>query len=554
MLLFGITQSFALSQQDYSGYSTERIQILKKGSLLFHQKEPFSFFKKTLQLSWTPEWDIDLIDEPKCFPDNFLSNLININNKEQLNLLQSLWRNCEPKLRKTQYNSVYDSLKMLSIDYSLLNHPFAHEVIFNLHNQQKVRGLFLINNSTQRDLVILRPGIYSSFQTMVAERFLVQTLFDEGQFNVLILPSTTGRQFINDNENYRFGALEEGLQTYLISKILNDPKEPFHQLISKINAVGISMGGHGLIVTNIIQSFFENQTQNIEKSIYFCPLINYDETKKNLNSSLLSSWANQYWNWMRLEPLRNKNNIRFSEFFKGDNWLQNITYPNDTLYFENLLNFISSVLHKDIQKTKPNNKSDLLTKLYDFAKNKKYNSSMTLFETLKNISQPYLQSLVFYTDVDPIVPPQLNILNSGDFFEKSIVLKLNKGVHCSVPVNYNHSFFSKIINGYLNPNLNSILNSNKKPITNSSLLRLKNLLNSNYKITNIYFLTLSEIKVELQKQNWLGSYDIQNLKLNKSDLDFEWSPDDIYKSQLKKIIRTRLNSLNNKTNLSGFVD
>lgn len=375
---------------------------------------------KDLGLTWRPNLDLPL-SLNDCDPSIISKSLSGVNSKQAL---QGLWQRCEVAWRLDAYNFITHSEAILRTDFEPTQHPAARIVTWTLTNGTKIPGLLFLKGPVTRPLVILRPGIFSSFDATVAERFLMMQIFDEGPYHLLVLPSTSSRTYIELNQAFDFGGLEEGLQTAAILELLKNEKEPLHQYINKIHLVGISLGGHGLWLTNFLQQL--GQKQWFDRSLSLCPAVHLEALYQSQQQNLLEKLFIQNWFERRLTPVAQNLNLKNGES-------------------------IAELLQRQFNEGRPPKTPWPL-------------SSFPLPSNAHNHWQwndfwawlppyDYQNTFVVWTRKDPVVPPQLNVetLRSQANATSDVFMELPRGLHCSLPTTYNWHALSLSIRGYLDP-------------------------------------------------------------------------------------------------------
>lgn len=422
-------------------------KVLKVSSL----NETQSYESKTYSLSqkgltWSPSADISkgsklLNESNKINSDNFYGLEILNESYEckiqsfrdalisQLNpesVIKDFWKRCESTWRQEDYNPLTHSQEILRTQFEPTKHPAVRVVEWNLPSKLKVRGLLFFKGPTKRPLVILRTGIFSQLRTTVAERFLQMQLFEEGPYHVLLLPSTTGADFIKDNHSFTLGGFDEGLQTQEILTYLENPEEPLHKFISKVHLVGISLGGHGILFTHLLEQ--NNSKSMIDRTLLLCPAVDLQGTFQEQKKDFLTNFLVNRWYSLRLNPLREELGIlkteKISDFV--DKKISSYEMPKINWKFKNL---------------KLPVRSQPFWFLNDFW------SWMPSFD--------FKKTFVIWNKVDPIVPPTLNakILSSKYNAPESSMMELPRGLHCSLSTAYQWPLISMTMRGYLDPDL-----------------------------------------------------------------------------------------------------
>jgi hypothetical protein len=485
-----------LNDNFFNSLKTPEIEFIPKEHLStypFFAFSPYNF----VGLRWNPEWNEELL------PNSCSKNLIKSATTETA--IKKLWQNCEPQIRLETKNQIYETLSMLSYDFDPLHHPLSHEVVFHLPNSVQVRGILFLRSAEPRPLVIVRAGIFSSFNSMVAERFIFSQIFERGNFHLLIIPSTTGRQFIEDNDHFIFGGFEEGLHTLWIARQLKKSNEPLSQFINEIHTVGISMGANGVLAANLLNAI---QKQNwINRSVYFCPLMDFNNTLLQLKQKTFKTILTSLWTGMRLEPLRKKYSISMFEFFDYYGLVEHLTKN----YKEPLIGWDDELLPIEAKN---------ISSFFAF-------NDLNKWLSFRNLTNP---SLLFYSLTDPVVPPTTNILSLKDQLPENIsILPMTKGFHCSVPANYNEAFMATFINSFLNTKGQTALEQKIvwQQKINSEKSELENL-----KIVNIQLTKDENLFIEIKNDSLFSSWQTK-VEIPHSAIDMYFNSQ-IWNRHLKK--------------------
>lgn len=411
----------------FQSLKTEQVEVLdSKASVQINQLSSYPPRILTLRsrLSWTPKGS----STPDC-DSTTLRKLLKDKGHSPATF-KNYWDQCEISLRRFSPNLLEQFFNMLRLKYDIVGHPLARTVMFHLPEGIKVRGLLMLKGAKKRPLVIIRTGIFSSINEYMVESFATMQLFDEGPFHVLILPSLSGIQFIQDNTSYAFGGFEEALHNILVARILSDKTQPLAQYIDGIHLLGISMGANGVIVSNLLETKnrIDPNIPLFKKTLLICPLVNYISTERNHNTSLGKSFLFKLWSEKRLLPLAEK-------------------YPG---FFDTNSFFPIAAL---VEKFKTNYREPLVG--WNAVKGiEPFRDSSNLFADSQLWSK-YLRdiktqspTLVIRTDTDPIVPMRDNLGMLENQFQNLAQISLPKGMHCSLPASHNWSAISQTLNFY----------------------------------------------------------------------------------------------------------
>lgn len=411
----------------FQSLKTEQIEILNsKASVQINQQSsyPPNILKLRSRLAWTATSS----PTPDC--DSTTLRKFLKGKDHSPSTFKSYWDQCEISLRQYSPNLLEQFVNMLRLKYDIVGHPLARTVMFHLPEGIKVRGLLMMKGAKKRPLVIIRTGIFSSINEYMVESFATMQLFDEGPFHVLILPSLSGIQFIQDNTSYAFGGFEEALHNILISRILNEKTQPLAQYIDGIHLLGISMGANGVIISNLLETKnrIDPKVPLFKKTLLICPLVNYTSTEKNHNTSLGKSFLFKLWSEKRLLPLAEK----YPGFFDANSFfpIANLVEKFKTNYREPLVGWNAV---KGIEPLKGSSNLFADSQLWS-----KY---------LKDV-KTQSPTLVIRTETDPIVPMRENLGMLEKQFQNIAQITLPKGMHCSLPASYNWSAISQTLNFY----------------------------------------------------------------------------------------------------------
>lgn len=324
-------------------------------------------------------------------------------------VIKKYWQACEPEWRDSTFNTWTDSQSILRMNFEPSQHPAVRIVKWNLKNNIKAPGYLFMKGPEKRPLVILRPGIFSSLESTVAERFLMMQLFEEGPNHLLVLPSTSGSSYIELNHLFSFGGFEEGLQTWQILELLHDSKQPLSAYVSKIHLAGVSLGGHGIWLTNLLQQL--NKTKLVESTLLLCPAVDLRAIQNFHQHNPLARYFFDLWFERRLSPnshhLGLKKDERIADFLAK--------HFNEPHHPQSPWPSVAISLPPDGQNSWYWNDFWSWLPTYDFK-----------------------DTFVIWTHLDPIIPPSSNadLLSKKYGAPDLALLELPRGLHCSLPTTY----------------------------------------------------------------------------------------------------------------------
>lgn len=185
---------------------------------------------------------------------------------------------CEDAISTGPKDLLRNAYRTLFVRFPIKSHPYIRRVIMNLPNGYRLPGLLALKDDQyKRPWVIVRAGIFGSGLELKAERFLLIQLFEQAHFNVLFLDSSTSEDTIALNQHLVIGGLDEGIQNYQVGQKLLDPAEPLSRLVSEIHLLAISMGGHSIFMSMILN---ESNPKVFQSAVGLCPLVQFAKTFK----------------------------------------------------------------------------------------------------------------------------------------------------------------------------------------------------------------------------------------------------------------------------------
>ncbi len=348
-------------------------------------------------------------------------------------LIQKYFRDCSVELENGTKSDIVNMAKMMSIELDSRHHPFWRQVVFNLPGNIKLKGLLALKGDfKKRPLVVMRLGVYSDVQQFLPERPWLMMLFEQAPFNVLVLESMSGADFIANNSKFSFGGYDEGIQNILVGQILKDSNEPLSHLVESLHLFGVSLGGHGVFYGSLLNSLNSPKGQPLYQSFMAaCPVVNLEATMRELTQNKPSGYFIDLWSRRRLDGLKIKMpSINEHEAFA----FLDKTVSEVARTYHGGLSYVSAV------KLPPGVvDSASFWELNDF------------WPHYKNVSEPFL---VFATHKDPAVPFELNsemIQNKKLNIQSSNigVVDFSFGVHCTLPIPYDWKTLSALTQSYI---------------------------------------------------------------------------------------------------------
>lgn len=397
--------------------------------------EPLNFIMTNI-ISWIPTGEPKLMSTA-CAPEVWAARLQDprVQKSAQLQgaLVQKYFQDCRAELETGDDGWFVNVRRMMTMKYDPQGHPFLRRVVVNLPGNVKLKGLLgLKGDMKRRPLVIVRLGIFSNVEDFKPERAWLMMLFEQSPFNVLMLENMSSPDFVANNSRFSFGGYDEGIQNIQVARLLTDPVEPLSQLVDSIHLFGISLGGHGVLYSSLLNKYNSPKRGPLINSFTaLCPVVNLRATMESLTHSGMKSAFVDLWSRQRLQGLDRK--IPALETFESFSYLSKAISEIARTYHGGL-SYVNSV------KLPPGVEDSIhFWELNDF------------WRYYKQVEEPVL---IYATEQDPAVPYDLNAqqLQNKELKvdSKNIrVVELPQGVHCTLPVPYDWSAITSLFQSYI---------------------------------------------------------------------------------------------------------
>lgn len=132
----------------------------------------------------------------------------------------------------------------------------------------------------KRPLVLLDCGLQCDVDGP-SMRQLLMLLFDEGDFHVLALPSSSSKSYLKRNGRFAIGGLEEGRAFVKVANYMRY-RSPWRDRISSVHVFGISLGGHASLYAALYASHMNLDRAAIESFAAGCPVVDLERSVRRL--------------------------------------------------------------------------------------------------------------------------------------------------------------------------------------------------------------------------------------------------------------------------------
>lgn len=348
-------------------------------------------------------------------------------------IIQKYFQQCEKELVVGSTGEGMNAFKMLSVKQEVKSNSFLRPVVISLPGNVRVKGMLgLKGDMKKRPLVILRLGIFSNADEMVAERPWYMMLFEQSPFNILIVENMSGSDFIKNNKKISFGGYDEGLQNILLAKLLQDPLEPLSQIIENVHLFGVSLGGNGVLFASLLNKYNPNPRGPLIQSFFaFCPVVDLKSSLENLTQKGFSSRVFDIWAERRMANL--KDYFEDLKDFPAFHFMDAVVEKLAKTY-KGGLSYVSTIKLPPGMKDSPD-----FWEMNDF------------WKFYQDVQEPVL---IVATQKDSLVPFEKNsqtLVNKKTKYDsKNIkVVDLPEGYHCTLPVVYDWQALAGLLQGYV---------------------------------------------------------------------------------------------------------
>ena len=231
--------------------------------------------------------DISPSCDPKLFEDNVLSK--KRTSAEYFTLVKNYFKNCESELSESNPKGVLALLSYAKYKYPFLQHPQVKEFTIPLENGVQVPAIMALKQDpTPRPLVVVKCGTFCSAEESPSMKAYLMSLFDQGPFNVVLLASQTGLDYMALNHVVNLGGYSEGYETLLVGQYLRN-KWAYRDRISSLHMMGISLGGNAAVFGAAYNDQYPltDGSKTFTTVTAICPVLSLKPTLEHLYGSTI---------------------------------------------------------------------------------------------------------------------------------------------------------------------------------------------------------------------------------------------------------------------------
>lgn len=223
-------------------------------------------------LAWTPMGENINFSSPQCSKESIAEVFRSTRDTglQRLRLASYLQR-CETEINISE-DPIPPLAKRALLGLPLRSNPFVRKVKITLSDSRVLFGFLTLKPDLRaRPLIIAQCGLFCNLSDSSTHRNFIAHFFDESPFHVLTLGSITGKDFQRANGIPALGGFDEGRQIYQVAQFLRSSQSPFHDRISSVHAVGVSLGGQAALYSALYDSM--NGQNTLQSAIALCPVV-----------------------------------------------------------------------------------------------------------------------------------------------------------------------------------------------------------------------------------------------------------------------------------------
>lgn len=228
---------------------------------------------------------------PDCEPRRLEERILREakSNSDVFKLYKSYFTNCAEELGYGSAKGLLGLGKFALAKYEFFKHPQVSRVNIVLDDGTIIPSILALKKDGQaRPFIVVQCGVFCSAEESSSTKNYMMALFDESPFNVLILSSRSGMDFIESNHIMSLAGQAEAAQNMMLGKWLLE-QAPFKNKISSLHYMGISLGGNSAMMEPLLNEDFKKRTGKFlfNSVTAICPVIDLESTLKNLVDSLV---------------------------------------------------------------------------------------------------------------------------------------------------------------------------------------------------------------------------------------------------------------------------
>lgn len=228
--------------------------------------------------------DMSLNCDPRRFEDSVINK--RLSNKQFYAYVKQYFAKCGPELSSKGTTGLLGLLKFAMFQYPFLEHPQIKEFKIKTESGAVLPAIVALKQDPRpRPTVVVRCGVFCSAEPSASLKSYMMHLFDQSPFNVVLIASQTGKDYIMNNNKVTMGGWSEGYETLEAGKWLLQKWE-YRERISSLHLMGISLGGNTAVLG---AAFNDKYTLSGGRKIFnsataICPVVSLRSTLDKLYS------------------------------------------------------------------------------------------------------------------------------------------------------------------------------------------------------------------------------------------------------------------------------
>lgn len=392
-------------------------------------------------ITWFPDASRGRETKPECRLSELKKSLRSAKEDVHLYLenFNLFFKKCESQLDKSATLGLLNDLKMTGVRYPLEQNPLVKFIDVGFSNGEKLRAMMALKaDSKPRPFVIARCGVYCNIGGRLP-RVMVMHLFDETPFNLLVLPSTTGQNYVEDSGTFGIGGYLEATQHLKIAEYLRSSQSGLAERISSVHIVGASLGGNSALMTSVLSdhNLLPSGQRPIDSTFALCPVVDLEQTLDEILKPNLRGFFMSRNSWEVLSALYKK---------RGD------TIPEKKPSIRELFNIVGLEALK-----KYHVHFSLANMVFRPFENIPFLEVSEVWQTNQfsefalSVQTP---TFAFTADEDPIVPTDINTkkimkIIGNNQSTQLVATTVPKGRHCAQNIAYGWSTMTEIFRSFI---------------------------------------------------------------------------------------------------------
>lgn len=223
---------------------------------------------------------------PDCDPHRFEESVIDqpTSTPQYYARLQEFYSRCGDELSDKGATGMKSLLNYSFYEYDFFSHPLVKKYSVTLPNGIQVPGILAMKQDPRpRPMVIIRCGTFCAAEESPSTISFLMHFYDQAPFNVFLMASTTGEDYIRQNGYVSIGGWNEGYEALQVGMWLKESWE-FKDRISSLHFAGLSLGGNAAVLGASFNDMYPlpDGSKVFNSVMALCPVVNLEPTLQHL--------------------------------------------------------------------------------------------------------------------------------------------------------------------------------------------------------------------------------------------------------------------------------